>query len=46
MIKEISSELLDKFIKSDDMKYNPVPICHFFMEITGEVIFRAFFGEN
>lgn len=45
MIQDVTKIVLDKF-RASDKKTQPVDICHFFMKITGEVVFRIFFGTE
>lgn len=44
MIEDVTNIVLDKF-KHSDIKNKPIDICHFFMKITGEVVFRFFFWD-
>ena len=45
MVNEITSDVLQRFIDSGKSQ-DPVKICFFLMEISGEVIFRSFFGDK
>lgn len=44
---DTTDSIIADFLKSEEfLEHKPVKICHLFMRITGEAVFRAFFGEK